>query len=265
MQPYWYKQAEKPLFPDLLWARPEMKSAAGKLLIVGGHAQSFALVAEAYSAAQAAGIGVARVLLPASLERTVGRLFPAAEYAPSNPSGGFATSALAELLALAQWSDGVLLAGDLGRNSETHAMLENFAGNYTGQLTITKDIADFFCTQPTAIRERPDTTLVVSMGQLQKLAVSLRTPYAFTSEVGVLQLVELLHSFTSDHYHMAIITRLHNQLFVTAASKVSTTQTRSDSAVWRTSTAAGAATWWLQNPHKQFEALTSSVYTSNNL
>jgi NAD(P)H-hydrate repair Nnr-like enzyme with NAD(P)H-hydrate dehydratase domain len=135
-QSYWHKQGEKALFPNLLWARPEVKGAAGKLLVVGGHAQSFAAAAEAYTAAEKAGIGTVRVLLPDSLEKTVGKLFPSAEFAPSNPSGGFATRALAELLAAAQWADGVLLAGDLGRNSESLAMLENFAGKYTDHDTI---------------------------------------------------------------------------------------------------------------------------------
>ena len=49
---YWHKQTvEKPLFPDILWSRPQNKRQAGKLLIVGGHAESFAAVGEAYAAA----------------------------------------------------------------------------------------------------------------------------------------------------------------------------------------------------------------------
>lgn len=265
MQPYWYKQAEKPLFPDLLWARPEMKSTAGKLLITGGHAQSFAAPAEAYTAAEKAGAGTARVLLPDSLARTVGRLFPAAEFAPSNPSGGFATNALAELLAAAQWADGVLLAGDLGRNSETHAMLENFMSKYTGQVTITKDVADFFCTQPTAIRERANTLFVISFGQLQKLSSNLRTPYAFTSETGLVQLAAQLHAFTTDNPSVSILTKQHDRLIVATGGQVSTTSLSKDMPIWRVSTAAKAATWWLQNPSKTFAALTTSIHPDGHL
>src|SRR5882757_7834828 len=118
-QTYWHKQAiDKPLFPELLWSRPENKSFAGKLLIIGGNAHGFAAPAEAYVAAEKAGIGTTRILLPDSLQKTVGKLFAPAEFATSNPSGGFAQTSLAEALALSDWADGILVAGDTGRNSE---------------------------------------------------------------------------------------------------------------------------------------------------
>lgn len=259
MQEYWHKQTDKPLFPDLLWARPETKHTAGKLLIVGGHAQSFAAPAEAYAAAQKAGIGTTHVILPSSLERTVGSLFPEATFAPGNPSGGFASDALAEVLAAATWADGVLLAGDLGRNSETTAMLENFASKFPGQLTITKDVGDFFCTQPTSLLGRPGTLLVISIGQLQRLGLSLRTSRAFTSDLGIVQLVELLHELTLIHPELCIITRQASQYVVAIAGAVNTTPAPPEQTVWRVNAAATAATWWLQNPTKPFQAITTSL------
>src|SRR5471032_3085314 len=108
MRDYWHKQAaDKPLYPDLLWSRPENRAQAGKLLIVGGNAHGFAAAGEAYAEATKAGVGTARVLLPDSLQKTVGKVFEAGEYAPSTPSGSFAKRALAELLAMAEWADGV--------------------------------------------------------------------------------------------------------------------------------------------------------------
>ncbi len=259
MAEYWVKQTDKPLFPDLLWARPETKHTAGKLLTVGGHAQSFAAPAEAFAAAGKAGIGTTRVLLPDSLERTVSKLFPAAEFAPSNPSGGFAMTTLAEILAAAQWANGVLLAGDLGRNSETTAMFENFATKYTGQLTITKDAADFFCTHPTGLVARPNTLLVISTAQLQHLGTGLHVAHAFTSDMGIVQAVDWLHLFTTEHPTVHIITRHLNQYLVAVQGQVSTTMAPTDKPIWRVQTAAAAATWWLQTPTKSFEALTTSV------
>ncbi len=257
-QDYWHRQTDKPLYPDLLWARPETKGTAGKLLIIGGHAQSFAAPADAYASATKAGIGVVRVMLPSSLERMVGKLFPEADFAPSNPSGGFATSTLAELLDAARWSDGVVLAGDLGRNSETAAMLEQFIEKYTGQLTITKDAADYFCSQPNSIQARPDTLLVISMGQLQKLGLSLKLPYAFTSDLGLVQLVELLHDLTTAHQSLSVITHHQQHKIVAVHGQVGTHKDANDG-VWRVKTAAGAATWWLQNPTKTFEACVTSI------
>ncbi len=289
-QSYWHKQGEKPLFPDLLWARPEVKRAAGKLLVVGGHAQSFAVPAEAYAAAERAGVGALRVILPDSLEKTVSTLFPAAVFAPSNPSGGFASHALAEILAAAQWADGILLAGDTGRNSESLAMLENLASKHTGRLTITRDIADFFCAQPQVLLQRASrrpkignkstvtagtrteeklhaftkddsgtTLLVLSMGQLQRLGQSLKLPYAFTSDLGLVQLIERLHKMTLDHPKLFLITRQLDQYIVAVDGEIATTPVQPADSAWRTSIAASAATWWLQTPTKPFEALACSV------
>jgi len=243
-----------------LWSRPETKSTAGKLLIVGGHAISITAPAQAFSAAEAAGIGACRVILPDSLQRTVGKHFPTAIFAPSNPSGGLAKNALAELLEHVRWADGVLLAGDIGRNSETVALLETFLAKYSGQVTLTRDIADEFCARPTALKGRSNTLLVLALGQLQKLALNLRMPYAFTTDLSLLKLVELLHDFTAQT-GLYIITRHAGQTLVAVNGLVSTTPA-DDEKVWRLSTAALAATWWLQTPLAPFEALTCCLSNS---
>jgi NAD(P)H-hydrate repair Nnr-like enzyme with NAD(P)H-hydrate dehydratase domain len=90
----WLKQvADKPLFPDLLWSRPENKRQAGKLLIVGGNLHGFAVPMAAYNAATAAGIGSARVILPEKLKKALGTSFTEAEFAPSTPSGSLSRQA----------------------------------------------------------------------------------------------------------------------------------------------------------------------------
>ncbi len=255
---YWQKQSGKPLFPELLWSRPENKLYAGKLLVVGGNAQGFASVAEAYGLAEKAGVGTARVLLPDKLQKTVGKLFPAAEFAPSNPSGGFAAKALAELYDASAWADGVLMAGDTGRNSETTVVLENFLEKYDGQVTITKDAADLFCVQPYSILQRQNTLLVISLGQLQKLGTNARFARAFTSTMGLVQLVEALYEFTK-RYTISIIVKQAEQLVVATDGQVSTTKLNADLPIWRLQTAAAASVWWLQNPTKTFEALSTAV------
>lgn len=260
MQPtYWHKQtAAAPLFPDLLWSRPENRTHAGKLLIVGGHAQSFAAPAEAYGEAMKAGIGTVRVLLPDALQKTVNKIFPAAEFAPSNPSGGFAQQGLGELLALSEWADGVLLAGDFGRNSETAILLEKLLDKYDRQLTLTKDAVDYFTTTPIPLLNRENSTLVLSFAQLQKVAVQAHFHKAFTFDMGLLKLVELLHEFT-DQFPLHIIVKHLDNMLVAAAGQVSTTKLTAEQPIWRTRTAAKAATWWLQNPQKTFAALSTGI------
>lgn len=256
---YWQKQtADNPLFKDIAWSRPENKLHAGKLLIIGGNAMGFSAAAEAYTQSQKAGIGTARVLLPNSLQKTVGRVFAVGEYAPSTPSGGFSQRALSDFLDMAAWADGVLLAGDLGRNSETAALLEHFAEQYTGQLTYTKDAAEEIISAPGPLLVRPNTLLVLSFAQLQKLGVGSRFTRAFTSEMGLLQLVEALHEFTT-RYKVTILSRYENTVIAASGGQVSTTVYESMPSVWRLKTATHAAVWWLQTPQKPFEAITASL------
>ncbi len=258
MQPYWQKQTTaKPLFPDLVWSRPENKNQAGKLLIVGGNVHSFAAAAEAYSEASMSGIGTARVLLPDSLQKTVGKVFAAGEYAPSSSSGSFGQKALAEMLAMAEWADATILAGDFGRNSETAILLEKFAEKYTGPLTITQDALDYF-TKWDSILNREQTSLVMSFAQLQKIAKTARYTTAFTYEMDFLHLIEALHGFTLRH-QASIIVKREDQIYVAANGRVSSTQLAEEQKVWRVKTAARAGVWWLQNPSKTYEALTSSL------
>ena len=256
---YWHRQnTSKPLFPDLLWSRPENRAHAGKLFIAGGNLHSFNAAATAYTEAGKAGVGVARVLLPDSLQKTVGRVFEAGEYAPSTPSGSFAQTALSEFLGLSQWADAALLAGDFGRNSETAILLEKFSEKYRGQLAITQDAADYFIPAPAKILARTDTLFVISFAQLQKLAVNAKFTRAFTFDLDFLHLIDALHEFTTAHQAF-IVTKHLDTIFVAVKGQVSTTKLAKDMPIWRVRTASHAATWWLQNPTKTFEAITTSL------
>lgn len=256
---YWLKQAPgTPLFSELLWSRPENKQFAGKLAVIGGNLHGFAAPAEAYGQSLKAGIGVTRVLLPEAVKKLVGPFFESVEFAPSNPSGSFSQRSLAEWLYLAEWADGVLLAGDLGRNSETAIVLEKFIAKYQGNLIITKDAADYAIALPEATITRPNTTFVVAMAQLQKLGIQAGLTQAITLDMGLLRLVEALHTLTEQH-PISIITKHHDTLYVAADGIVSTTKLTNDLPIWRVRIAAHASVWQIQNPSKVFEALTTAV------
>ena len=259
---YWQRQQpNKALFDDLLWSRPENKMQAGKLLIVGGHAQGFARPAEAYALAETAGAGSVRVLLPDALQKTLGKAFLGAEFAPSSPSGSFAGSALGELLPHAAWSEGVLFAGDLGRNSETAILIEKFLEHYGGQVTLTCDAIDYLVATPYPVLQRPNTLLVLSFAQLQKFGVNIKYSNAFTFSMDLLRLIDALSELTK-RYKMAIITKHLDTILVAVDGYVTTTKLTKPMPVWRLKTAASASVWWMQNPSKPLEALTTGVFQS---
>ncbi len=255
---YWLRQdVQKPLFQDILWSRPENKLIAGKLLIVGGNLHGFASVGQAYQAAVTAGIGTARVLLPDALKKTVGRVLENCEFAPSTPSGSFAVSTLDELMDSAAWADAVLLSGDFGRSSETAILLERFIAKYPGRVILTKDAVDYFFNNPVPLLARPETCIVASTAQLQKLATASHATQAITANLDLLRLVEALHNFSSSHKAIILTQHLGSTL-VAVDGQVSSTKNGSVEDIWRVETAARAAVFWLQNPSKPFEGLTSA-------
>jgi len=260
---YWQRQEpDKPLFSDLEWSRPENRQQAGKLLIIGGNLYGFAAAAEAYAAALKAGIGTARVLLPDALQKTVGRILENGEFAPSTPSGSFSQKALNDWLAHSNWADGVLLAGDIGRNSETAILIEKFLAKSPLPVTLTKDIVDYATSAPQTVLNRPDTLLVLSLSQLQRLGVAAKSAQPIKFSMDLLQLVAWLHEFTTTHQPYIIVKHLEH-LFVAVNGSVTSTRLTADLPLWRVTTAAHAAVWWLQNPSKPLQALTVATRTSN--
>lgn len=255
----WLKQgSEKPLFPDLLWSRPENKSQKGKLLIVGGSSHGFRAPAAAFSAAVSAGIGTTRVILPDSTRKILGKTFAEAEFVSSTPSGSFARAALAETLEASERSDGVLLAGDFGRNSETAIFLDSLAQKYQGRLVVAQDGLDYFMNASSALLRRKETLLLIDTGRLQKLAKHNRPGTPVLHLMSLHDLVMIMIDWTSGS-PASFITQHSEHLIVAVGGKVSTTayQNKAD---WEIEVAAYASVWWLQQPTRPFEALATALH-----
>ena len=255
----WLRQTpDKPLFPDLLWSRPENKRHAGKLLIVGGISHGFAAPATAFAAADKAGIGTCRVLLPDSTQKIIGTSFAEAIFASSTPNGSFSRQALGELLESAEWADGVLLAGDFGRNSETAILLESFLDKYSGQVTVAGDGIDYFLEAKSRLLSRADTVSVINLGKLQKLVKNNRRGTAILHNMSLHELVTVLADWTNGP--PAFITKHADNLIAAAGGKVSTTPEAADSN-WQIDLGSYTSVWLLQQPGKTFEALSCAAYS----
>lgn len=256
---HWSKQTTKPLYEELLWSKPENKRFAGKLLIIGGNAHGFLAPATAFGIAEKTGIGVAKVLLPDALSKSVGQVLENTEYAPSNKSGSFAKNALEPWINDASWADGVLLAGDFGHNSETAVVMEKFLTMYDGPSVVTQDAIDELYSVSSMLLKRPNTTIVASLGQLQRLCTEIKFQMPIKYEYTLQQMVAALQELTAQ-YPVNIIVK-HNNIFIVACSgNVSTTNTDESESIWRVETAAAAGVWLIQNQTKQFEALTTAIY-----
>jgi NAD(P)H-hydrate repair Nnr-like enzyme with NAD(P)H-hydrate dehydratase domain len=219
----WFKQtADKPLYDDLLWSKPENRLHAGKLLIIGGNLQAVTAPGMAYSAATKAGAGTVRVVLPDSTQKMIGKVFPEAEFTPSTPSGSFSRKALDQLVHNASWADAVLLAGDFGRNSETAILLESFAAKFAGQLTVAQDALDYFLNNDSLLFSREETTAVINFGKLQKLAQNNRPQPPVQYAMNLRQFIEVLNEWVN-HTQVQLITNHAEQFIAAANKKISTT------------------------------------------
>ena len=252
----WLKQASQPLYPDLLWSRPENKAQAGKLLIIGGSSHGFLAPAGAFEAAGKAGAGTIRVLMPDSLQKTLGKSFMEADFVPSTPSGSFARSALAQLIEGAEWADGVLLAGDFGHNSETAIVLETFLDKFKERVVLAGDSLDYFLQATSPILHRKNTVLVTELTNLQSLAKNNRPNPPLKSAMDLYALVRVLSEWSKES--PAGFCTSHNENVVIAKNgNVSTTPVESSNL---TELAAVLSVWWLQNPTKYFESLTTAAW-----
>lgn len=259
LHPYLHKQLpSKPLYPDIEWSKPQQRSQAGHLGIIGGNRLGFAGVAEGYAAAKDTGVGSVRVLLPDALRKTIPPAITDAIFGATNPSGSLAAGARAEMHTLGEWANSILLIGDAGRNSETAILYEHFLQDYSGPLTITRDAVDLMKNSAQQLVDRPQTLLVVSFAQLQKLFQSVYYPKILTFSMQLTSLVEALHKFTIT-YPVAITVFHKDYLLVAEGGEVTSTEWYNPMAIWRGSVATRAAVYWLWNPNAVGKAVTASI------
>ena len=256
---YWQTQSStKPLFPDVEWEKPEQKAQAGRLGIIGGNKLGFAGVAQAYSTAYQAGVGSVKVLLPDCLKKSIPAAWVDVAFGACTASGGLAKSALVDTMALSGWSTMLLLVGDAGRNSETAILYESLLRNSDKPIVITRDALDLVKNAPEQLVNRPNTLLVLSFAQLQKLFQAVYYPKVLTFSMQLLQLVEAVHKFTVTYPITLAV--LHKETIVVAhGGQVTTTPWNSPMLIWRGDTATRAAVYWAWNPSQPLQAVTASL------
>ncbi|HSE29787.1 MAG TPA: hypothetical protein VLA77_04350 [Candidatus Saccharimonadales bacterium] len=255
---YWRKQpADKAIFPDIEWDKPEQKALAGKLLIIGGNAHGFAAVAQAHKDAVSAGIGECKVALPDSLKKNISSLD--CVFVPTNISGGISKDGLPALKAAAAWADTVLYIGDAGRNSETAIVYEQLLQAFPDkQNIVTRDAADLVKSSWPELLQNPKVTLILTLAQLQKLFQSVYYPKTILFSMQLTNLAESLHKFTIT-YQAALVVFHNNQMVVAQGGEVTSTPWEDAMMIWRGTVAARAATYITHHPGKVLQAITTSL------
>lgn len=259
---YWKKQGSESLFTDLEWNKPEQRNQAGRLLIIGGNLHALEAPAKAYALARDNGIGMVKIALPDKTKSLVGNALSDAVFLPSTPSGELSLNGIDEMINLGQWTDTILLAGDVGRNSQTSLLLEQlFSRLEGGHIVVTKDAIESMNNSVSLLLERENTTLVVSFSQLQRLVKRSGEPQSLQFSMSLVQLIEYLHNLTQK-YPANVVTVHEQQVIVAANGEVSTTKLahlEEESSPWRLAFASLASCYITWYPNQPFKALTHAA------
>lgn len=246
------RQDSDPLFPKILWERPINKRAAKKLLIIGGHATQFSATQLAYQEALAAGIGEAKVVLPASVLKVTGNL-PDCLFVPANASGSIARPALEEIESYIKDSDGVLLAGELSQNAETVSLLELIMRDASVPMVISDEVIQSLLYLPELLFTSPERLLIASTQTFMKLAGKLEVAVRIQAGINLLNKIALLTGLNVEHRANYVLSG--RDTIVHTNSKTSVTSTPKINSFGD----GVLATFYLQHQNT-FEALTSAAF-----
>jgi hypothetical protein len=254
---YWQKQnTNKPLFEDIVWSRPVTKKRQGSLVIVGGNVNAIAAPSFAYTEAIKQKIGFVKVLLP---DKTAKLLPPKPQeivFVPSTQMGSLSAQVLENIKQDIDNTDALLLAGDFAKNSETSVLLEKVS-DLSGFQTYTNDSLDAFIKTPSKLFERANTLIVSDFARMQKFITNLRQAKSLTTNIDLIQMIDFLHDLTKDN-KILLLTRLDSIILTSYRGRVVSTKVYRDDVSWE-KLATAATVWWLQNPSKPLEAISTSL------
>ena len=261
---YWQIQKNNsPLYPDIIRNQPENKYQTGKLLLIGGNSQSFNLVSDAYQELIKSNISEVKIILPDSLQKFLDNKINNCYFQPSTPSGGLALLGLDSIAELAKWSDGIILIGNFGQNSETTILLERLITEIKDKIiTFYGDSIDHFILQSNLLLQSPNNILIIDIKQLQKIFHQLKYPKTISFSMDLMNLVNILHNF-SLLYNFNLITNFNDTIIVATGGKISLTKNNFINN-WQTKIAVQAEIWSIQQPKKIFETLTTATYIINH-
>lgn len=257
----WSQQTDKPLFDDLLWARPEKRSLQGKIAIVGGTTHDlFGPLAASQSVARAKA-GELRVLLPETAPTALWQN-PGVEKLPVTQGGGISLGSRAMVMASADWADVVLLPGSLGKASESTQLISDLLSDHKVNLVACGDSVDAILLNHEVAIGRESTLLILTLSQMQHLAKAVGSLIAPTYQLPLRPFIDLISelSLTSG---LNLAVSYSGQLIAACGQRVSSTKIvkeyASETALFVDAASYGAVLW-AQFPMNLFKAATTAIW-----
>lgn len=249
---------DSPLFPDLLWARPERKELAGRLLIIGGSSHGFASTIKSYKYAQEGGIGEVKVVLPLSIKRHLSLIAgPSMDmiYVAATNTGSFARKAMGDTKPYLDWADTVLMPGELTSNAESTLLAEDVLRSTTRPIVLAGD--SIKATAKTLGESLKTTPMIVaSFAEIQRLAYTYSGKQPLLSSSTLDQQAEIMQTLAAKLNLGALTRHDEGQILVVSPPDQSSVTTMSKGLV---EYAAQTAVLCAQFPTKPYEAATTAA------
>ncbi len=257
VEEFWLNQTDKPLFPEILWSRPEQQSKAGSVAVLVGASDHLANASQSFLQANQAGRGQVTLVLPDTLARKVPHQ-PEIIFAKSNPSGSLSESAGDQIKQHLQSADALLVPGSVGHNSETQRLLlELLQFRLDLPVVLSQDGFDTIEHDLQRFLNQDSIVLLMSLEQLQKAAKHLKRAHPITSTMSVHDLVMQLHDLTQTL--PATLGVFHQQkLLVAAGGSVSSTDVSASDPI--SELATNAAVLLAEKLGPTFEVVTSAAW-----
>ncbi|MCY3804680.1 MAG: hypothetical protein OXF85_02320 [Candidatus Saccharibacteria bacterium] len=122
------KQIDQALFPDLIWAEPQIQLDKPKVLIMGGYANGLKMPLQAFQILKTGNFNI-KIALPSSLKSLlkikVNKNESDVLFFPSTEVGSFSLKAQDDLLNLINTQDALWIAGDTSHNQQTQQLIQN--------------------------------------------------------------------------------------------------------------------------------------------
>ena len=227
---YWTEQLAEPLFPDIIWNKPQSKIHGPHLTLIGGYRDHFANISQAYSRLLAISTIINLELsLADSLKPLIRHLNLACPiyYLPTNKTGNLSLKAFETILEIISAISVIYLAGDLSNNSETILLIEQLIDNLTNIIFINSELLQSLLASDCNYLNKNNIVLFFNPSQLQKWLINSHFPMAFKSTMNLLSWAELLHQI-SLAYHFYLICTYQNQIFLAHRGQIYSQQLNSN-------------------------------------
>ncbi len=249
---YWQKQTlEQPLFPDLFWDQPINQIKANNFCLIGGSSNEFKQISLAYNLFQQKKYHQLNIILPSSLKKIFQNYSTDLIFANSNQSGGFDLTAFGLIEEYSLKSDILSLIGDFSTNSETIILIEKIIQNIKKIKIISHDaIIDNF--QPN------QTVIIINFKKLQKLLKNFHYHQAITSNMELMNLIEIINNFCQQ-FNLALIVEFNQNFIAFYNNQVSLTKAV-NTVNWETNLNVLSSYYLANNYNKIFEAISCAIY-----